>query len=324
MKKMKVKFLLMTLLFAKIILAQESGNANYGGNHYSVNQASTITTTSGNPNEMTIQIKGIYNEKATDKLAVFSVLQLGKTAEEATDLIDERIQSVKNQIKGFNQEIEIVVDMISFVPVYQFEEEKRIFNPKTYNEKPSGFELKKNLIIKFKNTDDLNQILKICARNEIYDLAKVDYVSTQNEEIREEIQAKALEEYERLLVNYSKIMNVDLNKKEKFIQEGYNVVYPMESYRNYQAFSQASINFEKGSTVNQITKNTTQYYNAVLQKQHAFVINPDITEPVMQIIYDLTIRIQLKEDLLPDNTIQKNNKYFLVTPTGDLKALELN
>src|SRR5690606_12505778 len=127
-----------------------------------------------------------------------------------------------------------------------------------------------------------------------------------------------------LLVNYSKIMNVDLNKKEKFIQEGYNVVYPMESYRNYRAFSQASINFEKGSTVNQITKNTTQYYNAVLQKQHGFVINPDITEPVMQIIYDLTIRIQMKEDLLPDNTIQKNYKYFLVTPAGDLKALELN
>jgi hypothetical protein len=321
---MKTNLTLILILISLINFAQESGNANYQGNSYSVNQASTHQTTYGNQNEMVITIKGIYNEKATSKLAVFSVLQLGKSAEEATDLIDERILFVKNQLKEFKQEIDIVTDMISFVPVYEFEEEKRIFNPKTYNEKPSGFELRKNLIIKYKDTNDLNQILKICAQQEIYDLAKVDYVSIHHEKIRDEIQAKATEEFKVLLNNYSTIMNVDLTKKEKIIQEGYNIVYPMESYRNYQAYSQASLNLGKGEMVNSVTKNTTQYYNAVLPKPHAFVINADITEPTMQYIYELTVTIRLKEDLLPSNTIQKNNKYFLVTPNGDLKALELN
>lgn len=307
-----------------LIFGQESGNANYGGNHYSVNQAVTFETSYGNQNEMVIVIKGIYNEKATSKLAVFSVLQLGKTAEEATNLIDERINLVKSQLKSFKPEIEIVTDMISFVPVYEFEEEKRIFNPKTYNEKPSGFELRKNLIVKFKDTDDLNQILKICATQEIYDLAKVDYVSINHEKIRDEIQIKAMEEFKSLLANYSTIMNVDLEQKEKILQEGYNIIYPMESYQNYQAYSQASLNLGKGETVNRITKNTMQYYNAVLPKPHAFVMNADITEPTMQYIYDLKVTIRLKEDLLPKNTIQKNNKYFLVTPNGDLKSLELN
>lgn len=321
---MKTNLTIILILVSLINFAQESGNANYQGNSYSVNQASTHQTTYGNQNEMVITIKGIYNEKATSKLAVFSVLQLGKSAEEATDLIDERILFVKNQLKEFKQEIDIVTDMISFVPVYEFEEEKRIFNPKTYNEKPSGFELRKNLIIKYKDTNDLNQILKICAQQEIYDLAKVDYVSIHHEKIRDEIQAKATEEFKVLLNNYSTIMNVDLTKKEKIIQEGYNIVYPMESYRNYQAYSQASLNLGKGEMVNSVTKNTTQYYNAVLPKPHAFVINADITEPTMQYIYELTVTIRLKEDLLPSNTIQKNNKYFLVTPNGDLKALELN
>ena len=321
---MKTNLTLILILVSLINFAQESGNANYQGNSYSVNQASTHQTTYGNQNEMVITIKGIYNEKATSKLAVFSVLQLGKSAEEATDLIDERILFVKNQLKEFKQEIDIVTDMISFVPVYEFEEEKRIFNPKTYNEKPSGFELRKNLIIKYKDKNDLNQILKICAQQEIYDLAKVDYVSIHHEKIRDEIQAKATEEFKVLLNNYSTIMNVDLTKKEKIIQEGYNIVYPMESYRNYQAYSQASLNLGKGEMVNSVTKNTTQYYNAVLPKPHAFVINADITEPTMQYIYELTVTIRLKEDLLPSNTIQKNNKYFLVTPNGDLKALELN
>ncbi len=321
---MKTRLTIILILIGLISFAQESGNASYGGNSYSVNQASTQQTTYGNQNEMVITIKGIYNEKATSKLAVFSVLQLGKTAEEATDLIDERINLVKNQLKSFKQEIDVVTDMISFVPVYQFEEEKRIFNPKTYNEKPSGFELRKNLIVKYEETDDLNQILKICARQEIYDLAKVDYVSVNHEKIREEIQAKAMEEFKILLGNYSSIMNVDLAQKEKILQEGYNIIYPMESYRSYQAYSQASLNLGKGEIVNTITKNSTQYYNAILPKPHAFVINADITEPTMQYIYDLIITIRLKEDLLPKNTIQKNNKYFLVTPNGDLKALELN
>ncbi len=321
---MKTRLMIMLNLLSLILFAQESGNANYGGNNYSVNQASTQLTTYGNQNEMVILIKGIYNEKATSKLAVFSVLQLGKSAEEATDLMDERINAVKSQLKVFKSDLEIVTDMISFVPVYGFEEEKRFFNPKTYNEKPSGFELRKNLIIKFKETDDLNQILKICARHEIYDLAKVDYVSTNHEKIRDEIQAKAMEEIKVLLANYSSIMNVNLEQKEKILQEGYNIIYPMENYRDYQAYSQASLSLGKGETVNRITKNTTQYYNAVLPKPHTFVMNADITEPTMQYIYDLTVTIRLKEDILPKNTIQKNNKYFLVTPNGELKALELN
>ncbi|MFA7615879.1 MAG: SIMPL domain-containing protein [Weeksellaceae bacterium] len=321
---MKTTFSLLFGICFLAVLAQESGNANYGNNSYSVNQASVYQTAFGNRNEMTITIKGIYNEKATSKLAVFSVLQLGKTAEEATGLIDERIGNVKFGLKAFKSDIEVVTDMISFVPVYAFEEEKRIFNPKTYNEKPSGFELRKNLIIKFKETDDLSQILKICAGQEIYDLAKVDYVSVNHEKIWEEIQTKAMTEFGILLSNYSEVMNVDLTQKEKILQEGYNIIYPMESYRNYQAYSQASLNPGKGETVNRVTKNTTQYYNAVLPKPHAFVMNPDITEPTMQYIYELTVKIQLKEDLLPKNTIQKNNKYFLVTPNGDLKTLDLN
>lgn len=321
---MKTRLTIMLIGLGLFGLAQESGNANYGGNSYTVNQASTVQTTYGNQNEMIITIKGIYNEKATSKLAVFSILQLGKTAEEATDLMEERINLVKSQLKTFKQEIDIVTDMISFVPVYKFEEEKRIFNPKTYIEKPSGFELRKNLIIKYKETDDLNQILKICAGQEIYDLAKVDYVSVNHEKIRDEIQKKAMEEFKILLANYSSIMNIDLTQKEKIIQEGYNIVYPMENYRNYQAFSQASLNLGKGENVNTLAKNTTQYYNAVLPKPHAFVINADITEPAMQYVYDLTVTIRLKEDLLPKNTIQKNNKYFLITPNGDLKTLELN
>jgi len=327
--------LAITLATSSILFSQHSGNANSESaqkttsgnynyhNQYQNNQVNTIQTTTGNENEMYIVIKGIYNEKATSQRAVFSVLQIGKTAEETTNLMDARLETVTKAITAFNPEIEIIVDMISFVPMYDYEIQKKIFNPKTYNEKPSGFELKKNLIIKFKKTNDLNAIMNFCAKQEIYDLAKVDYVTSNLDHIRDVLQVKAAEEYKQMLTNYSAIMNTDLFKKEKSLTEGYNTIYPMESYRSYSAFSQASINFEPSSTVNNIRKNNTQFYDAALSKTHTFVVNADITEPTIQIFYDLTIRIKLKEDQLPKNTIIRNNRYYIVTANGDVKPLNL-
>ena len=335
MKNTKKLLSLLVVLTTTSLVAQHSGNVNSNDlqitssgnynyqNQYQNNQVITIQTTTGNENEMYISIKGIYNEKATSQRAVFSVLQIGKNAEETTKLMDERLESVVKSITTFNPEIEVIIDMISFVPLYDYEIQKKIFNPKTYNEKPSGFELKKNLIIKFKKTNDLNTIMNICAKQEIYDLAKVDYVTSNLDHIRDVLQVKAAEEYKQMLTNYSAIMNTDLFKKEKSLTEGYNTVYPMESYRSYSAFSQASINFEPESTVNNVRKNNTQFYDAALAKTHTFVVNADITEPTIQIFYDLTIKIKLKEDQLPKNTIIRNNRYYIITANGDVKPLNL-
>ena len=327
LKHIKMKTTLMTLLTLTVLckgaMAQENGNANYGNNHYTVNRVNTIPTTSSNQDEMVIVIKGIYNERATAKIATFSIMQLGKTAEEATNLMDERVNNVIKELTANNKDIELITDMISFVPTYEYSVEKKRFNPKTYNEQPSGFELKKNLIIRYKNSNDFDKIVAACSRNEIYDLAKVDYVTTNFDMVRNQMQKKALDIFKDQMANYSMIMNTDLNKKEKILQEGFNVTYPMESYRSYQAFSQANANFDPKGIVNNIKKNTTEYYNAALVKDHNFVFNADITEPTIQAFYEITIRIKLKEDQLPKNTIIRNNHYYLITAKGDIKLLNI-
>jgi uncharacterized protein YggE len=303
--------------------AQDSGNANYGGNRYQAPQQNTFPVTTSTQEEMTITIRGIYNEKATAKIATFSILQVGKTAEETTALMDERIAKVFADLQMFDKSVEVVTDMISFVPMYAYEVEKKIFNPKTYNEKPTGFELKKNLIIKFHNTNDMDKVLAACAKQEIYDLAKVDYVTANYDQIHDLMMSKAIEEFKQKLTNYSMIMNTDLSRKEKIIQEGYNVTYPMESYRAYQAIAAANVNAGSKEIVNTITKNTTQYYDRVPLKQHTFIVGADIAEPTIQVFYEMTVRIKLREDQLPKNTIIRNNKYYIITPAGDVKPLSI-
>ena len=158
--KLKNTILAIALVASSTLFAQHSGNVNQedlskketsgnynyqNPNQYHNRDVPTIQTSYSNDNEMVITIKGIYNEKASCQKAVFSVLQVGKTAEEVTDLMDERLDAVMNQLKTFNAEIEVITDMISFVPMYDYEITKKVFNTKTYNEKPGGFELKKNL-----------------------------------------------------------------------------------------------------------------------------------------------------------------------------------
>lgn len=326
---MKTKFFLAAIICATTsmsVLGQNSGNYNANrssGSSYRNQNVETIPTSYNDENEMTITIKGIYNEKATYQRAVFSILQIGKTAEETNKLMDERINNTITRLKNLGNEIDVVIDFISFIPSYDYEVQKKIFNPRTYNEKPSGFELKKNLIVKYKNTNDLNKIISICSQEEIYDLAKVDYITTNMDEIRNTLHDKVLLEYKRLLAEYSFIMNVDLSKKKKKIIDASNTIYPMESYKSYTAYSQAAINFSPSSLVNNIKKNNTQFYDGAMLKTHSFVINPEITEPAIQLFYDLTIKIKLNEDHLPKNTIQVNNKYYIITPTGTIKALVL-
>lgn len=51
-----------------------------------------------------------------------------------------------------------------------------------------------------------------------------------------------------------------------------------------------------------------------------FVINPDLIEPVIQMVYELVVQIKLKEETkIP--THQK--EYFFVNPQGELKKLDI-
>ena len=93
---------------------------------------------------MVVSAKGLANIKADAFVAIFSVVQVGKSAEEATSLMSQRLSPVLSALKAKN--MEAFVDMISFVPMYEYETEKKVFSKRTYNEVPIGFELKQTYI----------------------------------------------------------------------------------------------------------------------------------------------------------------------------------
>lgn len=295
---------------------QASGNANYQTQIRLPDAHIQVSPPSDEG--LVITVKGMANVKADAYVAIFSVAQAGKTAEEANTLMDTRTSALLDQLKA-RAGVSTYVDMVSFVPMYEYEAEKKIFSKQTYNEVPAGFEVKKNIHVKFTNAADLHYIVMLMSKSEIYDLVRVDYFSTDMEAVKKDLMAKAKTSLQEKLKIYQPLLGNKPDSANRQVSDGFRVVLPTEMYKTCQAFSSTSIGVKKSANLNQADKSTTLYYQPVLDKEFDFVINPVILEPVIQVMYEVVWRIDTKK--AASKTSAK--EIMLVTPNGDLKPLSL-
>ncbi len=300
--------------------AQVSGNANY--NHQKTYLKSELKPEYriNSTDQIMISIRGIYNEMDSRKIAYFSLTQHGKDIEEVNKRMDERISEVQSKIDRLGGEIGFHVDMISFVPKYAYETTKKLFSKRTYNEVPAGFELKKNLHISYSNAQSLDKIISICAASEIYDLIKVEYISKDVEAIHDSLRNKAFEIYESVLGFHEKVSREDFSKKLKRMSDGFTTVFPKDRYKSYSAHSSTNLHWQRNTVVNNTQKSVTQYYESFPAINRDFVINPEILEPAIQTVYEMTVIIRVKE---PKEIIPPSKEYYYMHPKNGFQKMEL-
>lgn len=314
---MKNILFLTSAFFFQFTFAQFSGNINYQNQvRYQENNISINVPVD---NHIVISIKGMANVKADKYVAIFSLTQVAETADEVNSLMDRRLNTALNQIK-INKGIETYVDMVSFVPVYQYAVEKKIFSRKTYNEVPTGFELKKNLHIKFSDPSQLNEFISVLSKNEIYDLVRVDYFANSLETIKKDLMNKAKIALQEKVKNYETLLGESFANSEKSINDGFQTKLPTEMYKSYEAYNSSSLALTKLANVNQANKSTTLYYQPVFDKEFDFVINPTILEPVIQVMYEVKLVINKEK-----KDVNKESKsYLLITPNGEMRDLNIS
>ena len=118
-------FLLLLFATSSLCVAQISGNINY---MYQVRYPDSNIEIGFPPAKtLVVTVKGMANVKADSYVAIFSVTQSGKTAEEVNALMDNRISPALEQIKK-RPGRETMIDMVSFVPVYEYETDKKLFS----------------------------------------------------------------------------------------------------------------------------------------------------------------------------------------------------
>jgi uncharacterized protein YggE len=304
---------------------QSATNATYGNLNYNNTTVTTSTTTANanffNDFATILETRVLMNVKADSYTAIFHLTQVGETAADADKFMNERIDGLKAALKslGVNAE-EIETDIICLVPIFEYELEKKIFSKK-YNEVPKGFELKKNIHVRYTKSTMLDKIVTAAAQNEIYDLVKVDYFIKNMEAVYDQMRKAALANH-RKKVDLNRSLGIDLDSQYHITVDANSVTFPLECYASYQAFSAASL--DKGKTANSAQKPTSYYYNPITPKGFDVVINSEILEPVVQFTYDLKVKYLIERPVKTAKQPEVIKKFYIISENGTVKELPTN
>ncbi|MDF1549230.1 MAG: SIMPL domain-containing protein [Bacteroidales bacterium] len=312
---MKLSFTILgCILYASVSMGQVGGNELYSTEKKSYAEIPRVII--ANDNTITIEANVLLNAVADYYVAIFNVNQLGETAESTNQMIDSRINSARSGFVQFGiNEKDIYIDMLTFVPEYEYEVQKKLFS-KTYNEVPKGFRLQKNIHVKYTDSKMLDKLIEVCAKSEIFDLVKVEYFSANSKAYYDTIRMAAKKILKEKIKDF-KELGIDTELAFKQMGENIFVKYPGEQYSSYKAFNSSSLEaLKKNSGVTQTIKNSSFYYNPVSYKDYDQVINPVITEPVIQYAISMKLRIVLNK------AVDKKNDLYLITPNGDLKLID--
>lgn len=296
---------LIFVLFSLSTFGQASGNVNYRPNsvgNYGYNPPNINNVNLKNLflNDSTARLdaKVLINVKPAEQVAIFSINQTAENLEKCQEFMKQRVEGFISELKKNNiKEKDIFIDIISQVPTYEYDIDKKIFS-KTANEVPTGFELKKNVHIHIPNDNKLlGEIMSMAAKYEIYDYVKSDYfISTQQ-------RATLQDSLENVAINLiqkkkKKIELLDFDFKTnvayKTLSESFDIIYPNNRYNSYRAYNTETTS-KKYKNTNRINKTHTLYYDKIGYNLYDLVINPVVLEPSIQIAYVLELRYVFKQ-----------------------------
>ena len=268
---------------------------------------------------ITINVTGLMNTMAANYVAVFNIMQVGETISSTQEMMTARINTFIDELKKRGiEEKNIKTDMISFVPKYDYQTENKLFS-KTYNEVPAGFELQKNIYVQYKDSQKTDDIVAAAAASEIYDLVKVDYFLDDSQKLIDSLKSRCIDVLKNKIKHYEQL-GFKLDTYKKTVGDDFYISYPPERYDSYTAFSRPALQAVKkkaSATVNETDKSVSKYFKSVDNNYFDLIINPVISEPPVQIIYAISIKYTPKDD-------EKNTpNYYIITPSGDVKQLQV-
>ena len=161
------------VVFSSSVTAQQSGNSTYGqGYNTMCGKIDTADKLFITDSTFIIPASVAMNVIADQYVVTFSTVEEADNVSNCNAKIDKRINAFKSDLNkmGIN-ETAIFVDMTTQNKVYDYKVDSN------YAEQYiKGFELQKNIIIRFAPISKLDEIVIAASNHEIYDLVKVDYI----------------------------------------------------------------------------------------------------------------------------------------------------
>lgn len=247
-------------------------------------------------NAVELEANIMMNVKVSSYLAIFSVTQSGESLILADSLMSKKIDLFSAGVgkAGIKTE-DIHIDFISWLPVYDINEDKKLLT-NTGTEVTSGYKMKKNIHVRFFSHQQLDKVITAAAKAGIYDLVTVDYNVGDMTMIQDSLRTVAID-----VINHKKKLyeKMGFDVMIEVIGEGNDSKYPVERYDQYTAYLNGSTKKEIAKNnpeikVKEAEKEQTVYYNRVPYKQFDKVLNADLVEPSVQYYYRLRVRCKMQ------------------------------
>lgn len=301
---MKTFFLLLSIFSIYFSNAQGSnelyGNANRYQHSSYVNN-SDYQRISQNKNEAVYRIKILNNVKTDAYIVTFGLNQEASSVKECNAKINQRIQSFKAAAKKLGVKEEgIFVDFITQNKIYDYESETQGSQIKV-NQIDAGYEIKKNVILRFSNQISFDDLVEKASDFDIHNIIKIDYVNLNADKI-----------YEQMFEEAQKLASIRKTQMRNYIDEGaedtpsiqvnFVAISPTSQYKNFAAFESSELNtssnsryYDKQIIRKEERKSKTFYYDGLNPQGYDKIMNADSPVVGMQYVMEITMTYRKKQ-----------------------------
>lgn len=286
------------------------------------NQSTYVTPFYLNPNgdDFVIKVNVLYNALPNNYTAIFHINQAGKKVQELDSLMQQRVSKLVNLASkiGIKRD-QFYLDMIALVPI--FSQEKRIFS-RSYIQVPKGFEMQKNLHVRYTQPEQLDQLFSMAAQCEIYDLIKVEYQYDSTELAFNTMRERASAFLTKKTKNLQK-MGIHLDTAYRRLVEQQNQFFPVDQYKPYNPIAVSALEDESNdaSKVSAPQTRSTLFYNQISTDGFDIIINPSPLKPGLQLVYSMEMHYHVNPPKNIEYKTVKDTEMLLITPQGTIKEL---
>jgi uncharacterized protein YggE len=301
------KALLISLIYvssAAACFAQASGNVAYsqtGGqrqaeqnerNKRAISQLDAPPTA----NTMFVEAGVLMNIKADEYVAIFAVNQECATVPECSQQMDATVAAFVAELQrlGVGKD-DIFVDFAAQNKIYSYQVAGSVAK-----EKLTGFELKKNVAVHYKDKLLLDRLVIAASRSNIFDLIKVDYIVRDAGGVQNRLMEEAARVIKQKAARYEKLLSLQLQPPAQVYAERYSTYFPTEMYDSYTAFEAEDISPDyyrdrERYIVQKARKSRTFFFNPLNADGFDVVVNPVVIEPVVQFTLYLKVKYEIEQ-----------------------------
>ena len=303
MRNSFVIVLVLSATWSGVCRAQVSGNISYaesGGKSKAMQnernkRGLTEYELPPSTTSMFIEANVLINVKADEYVAVFGLTQEGETLELCSQKMDATILELTAALTplGIGKD-DLIVDFIAQNRIYGFDVMAEIAR-----EKPIGFELKKNILIHYKDKSLLDKLVLAAARLQIFDLVKVDYIIKDINAVQDQLMVEASRIVKQKIGRYERLLGIKLQSPAQVYAEKVAFYYPTEMYGSYRAFESDAVDSNASRqryVVQAARKSRTFYYDGLDANGFDDVINPVVVEPVIQCTLFLKVKYGIAQN----------------------------